>query len=90
MEKPIQRRASDENDRNALTAWAQKAELNVREIPRLATVTATEPDDIQVLIQHLGILWKHRWILALALLLGGTAGLAISLWTIPMYRATDR
>lgn len=88
MEKPIQRRAFDENDRNALTPWAQKAELNVREIPRLTTVTATEPDDIQVLIQLLGILWKHRWILALALLLGGSAGLAISLWTIPLYRAT--
>src|SRR5437867_5562590 len=61
--------------------------MNVRAYSDPATTPATETDDLSVLMGYLWMLVRHKWTLALALMLGVLTGVAITLWQIPMYRA---
>src|ERR1051326_1920736 len=62
--------------------------LNVREYREATGAPVREMDDFAVLTQYVSILWKQKWALVFGLMLGGLAGLAVTLWMTPMYRAT--
>src|SRR5204862_4350963 len=47
-----------------------------------------EADDVLFVMQYLRILWKHKWVLLLSLVLGGLVGVGISLYTTPMYSSS--
>ncbi len=72
----------------AIVRSPQRPALNVRGYPEVTGAPVHETDDFAVLMQYVWILWKHKWALVFGLMLGGLAGLAVTLWMTPMYRAT--
>src|SRR5262245_4736506 len=82
----------DRDDRNINRAMMPPSRSEQSEIARYpfsapSSVPEPEPDDLQVLLQLLLVLWRHKWVLALSLLAGIFAAAALSLNTTPLYRA---
>src|SRR5687768_16558910 len=51
-------------------------------------VTAIEePDDIGELIHYFWVLWKRKWVLVSAMIVGAILSIGVSLWMTPLYRA---
>src|SRR5215471_2977141 len=89
METPSPRRNSRYPDEHALVTQRLEGQvLNARDFMESIAAPAPETDDFAILAQYFWILWRCRWTLVAALLFGGLVGLGISLWTIPIYRAT--
>jgi succinoglycan biosynthesis transport protein ExoP len=89
METPLPRRSSTYPVEHALIRQRLDGQvLNARDFTESTAAPSPEIDDFAILTQYLLILWRHRWTLIAALVLGGLVGLGISLWTIPIYRAT--
>ena len=48
---------------------------------------AAEGDDLQLVLEYLRLLWRHKWVLALFLIAGALTALAVSLLKTPLYGA---
>src|SRR5688500_11963374 len=84
MKNPLQRRSTEESDRRVVVA-NPVSEPNWREVSETSTLAGS--DDLEILSQYAGILWKRRLTLLATLLSGGIIALAFGLWTIPTYRS---
>src|SRR5881628_3612714 len=79
----------DHYENQALTVRGSGSALNVRHLNNQAPPPASqEADDVLFVMQYLRILWKHKWVLLLSLVLGGLVGVGISLYTTPMYSSS--
>jgi capsular exopolysaccharide synthesis family protein len=88
MDQPIQRRILDATDeRTVALRLRDEQRLMTRELSGFMGMPQEEPDDFKILAQYFWILWKHRWMLALFMVLGGLVGLGVSLWRVPVYQA---
>src|SRR5215831_15649110 len=89
METPLPRRSSRHPDEHALmTQRLEREVLNARDFTESIAAPAPETDDFAILAQCFWTLWRSRWTLIAALVFGGLVGLGVTLWTIPLYRAT--
>src|SRR5215471_6348638 len=84
----------DRDNRNINRAMMPLSRSEQSEIARYpfsapSSVPEPEPDDLQVLLQLLQLLWRHKSVLALSLLAGIFAAAALSLYMTPLYRATS-
>jgi polysaccharide biosynthesis transport protein len=61
--------------------------VDIHDVPEVTGIPGHESDDFKMLLQYLSVLWRNKWLLIGSLLLGALGGLAVSLWTVPMYRA---
>ena len=87
METPVPHRSAGNPDEHALIKQRLEGQvLNARQFTE--SIASPETDDFAILAQYFWILWRRRWTLIAALVFGGLVGLGISLWTIPIYRAT--
>src|SRR5436309_15414157 len=88
MDNPRLPSGNSHEDHEAIMRRPHGETLNVRGYPELTAAPMHETNDFAVLMQYVWILWKHKWALVFGLMLGGLAGLAVTLWMTPMYRAT--
>jgi len=84
----------DRDDRNinrAMMPLSRSGQSEIARYPLSASSSVPEPeaDDLQVLLQLLQLLWRHKRVLALSLLAGIFAAAAVSLYMTPLYRATS-
>jgi polysaccharide biosynthesis transport protein len=59
--------------------------LNARAYPDVAV--PKETDDLTLVMQYVRVLWKHKRMMGISVLLGGLVALIVSLMMTPMYRA---
>src|SRR5512147_1794434 len=88
MTTPLQIQGDDQHENRHMIVRADKRPLNVRyAVPEHAAAPLQDTDDLVFVMQYLRILWKHKWVLVLSLLLGAMLGIGVSLWMVPLYES---
>ena len=88
MTTPLQVQGDDQHENRHMIVRTDRRPLSVRyAMPEQAAPPVQDTDDLVFVMQYLRILWKHKWVLVLSLVLGALLGIGVSLWMVPLYES---
>jgi len=89
MENQRQLKGHDGHESHELPVQFRRSQaLNAYSYTDTTAISASETDDLTLLMQYFWILVQHKWALVLTIVLGALASVGVSLLTTPMYRAS--